>query len=96
MGKENVGIDSGLGRFTESQRHMLKLQHKMYSIKQSEISGKWLQHKLFMNPYRTQSCINQKGEKSLYQAVYNLNNTIFPAPDKSNTQIVRLWHKIFN
>lgn len=40
MGKENVGIDSGLGRFTESQRHMLKLQHKMYSIKQSEISGK--------------------------------------------------------
>lgn len=95
-GRKMLSIDSGLGRFSESQRHMLKLQHKMYSIKQSEISGKWLQHKLFMNPYRIQCCINQKGEKSLYQAVYNLNNTIFPAPDKINTEIGRLCHKIFN
>lgn len=38
MGKENLSIDSGLGKFTESQRHMLKLQHKMYSIKQKK---KW-------------------------------------------------------
>lgn len=40
MGKENVSIDSGLGKFTESLRHMLKVQHKMYSIKQRRVSGK--------------------------------------------------------
>lgn len=49
-----------------------------------------------MNPYRTQCCINQQGEQSLYQAVYNLNNTISPAPDKINMQIGTLCHKIFN
>lgn len=91
MGKENISIDSGLGKFTESQRHMLKLQHKMYSIKQWKISGKWLRHKLFMNPYRTQCCINHKGEKSLHQAVYN---TIAPALDKSLTLLGRPLRKI--
>lgn len=68
----------------------------MYSIKQRKISGKRLQHKLFMNPYRTQCCIKHKGETPLYRAVYNLNNTIFPAPDKINTQIGRLCHKNCN
>jgi len=40
MEKGNESIDSGLGKFTESQRHMLELQHKMYSVKQRKIRGK--------------------------------------------------------
>lgn len=39
IGKENVSIDSGLGKFTESQRHMLKLQHKNVFYKTKK--NKW-------------------------------------------------------